>query len=212
MFEYPIDPPPFKVKPFNGMKRRDAEQYFEWFVNRGPSRIALLINAYDRTGGGGKSDLDKSPQSMLPLWKWMVRQIRTVVPTEAQLKESNEALIAFVESVIPNDAEWDVESTKDRFDTSVSILSRGTRVLCWDAGYYFAVALTLRHPKAHWGLCDVKHELNKPKFYLTEDSAWFEPGEIIEICALQFAGGNHSQDSLYNLFMIRDDIANQFPY
>ena len=52
--EYPLMEPPFKVKSFDEMNKKEATQHFNWYIGEIPNRIQLLRNAFEYTGGGNK--------------------------------------------------------------------------------------------------------------------------------------------------------------
>ena len=52
--EYPLMEPPFKVKSFDEMNKKEPTQHFNWDIGEIPNRIQLLRNAFEYTGGGNK--------------------------------------------------------------------------------------------------------------------------------------------------------------
>ena len=70
---YPLMETPFPLAPFEEMKKKQAEQYFQWFIQDRENRIAVLQNHIKETGGN--IQLDKSVQSLLPLWEWFEDQM-----------------------------------------------------------------------------------------------------------------------------------------
>ncbi|MEZ5335315.1 MAG: hypothetical protein R2741_08795 [Methanolobus sp.] len=46
--------PPFEHTKFSGNEQKQAKQYFDWYIGVLPDRIRILLDAFERTGGGTK--------------------------------------------------------------------------------------------------------------------------------------------------------------
>ena len=64
---YPLMISPLDDILFEDMKKKQAEQYFQWFIQDRENRVAVLQNYIKETEGN--IPLDKSVESLLPLWE-----------------------------------------------------------------------------------------------------------------------------------------------
>jgi hypothetical protein len=71
--EYDILVPPIEVDDFSKLKKKEAQIIFNWFFSEIPERLEYLHQLYK--AGGGKGDLDYTPDSLISLWEWFLRQI-----------------------------------------------------------------------------------------------------------------------------------------
>lgn len=92
--EYLLMQPPFEMKPFKDMTKKEAQNHFDWYVREIPTRIELLKNAYSATGGIEKKDLDYSSESLIKLWQWYINN--------ADIEEKSEEVKVSKESSILN--------------------------------------------------------------------------------------------------------------
>ena len=60
---------PFEVVPFEEMKKKQVEQYFQWYMDTLVERLCRLQNYITKTGG--TVVLDKTPESLISLWEWL---------------------------------------------------------------------------------------------------------------------------------------------
>ena len=60
--------PPFDLIPFEDMKKKQAEQYFVWYIDTIEQRIQNLEKYINLTGT--HMVLDKTPNSLIELWDW----------------------------------------------------------------------------------------------------------------------------------------------
>lgn len=152
-FDYPLINPPFAFKPLKQMNEEEAQHHLKWFVSQSEVRRNILLDAVERLGGN-KSELDYTPESLIPLWKTMspIFEKRPLTAEEtAKLYKS-----------IPAAAK------RLRF----SLKTQTTKTLCIaiDIGYYVAEIYMRRYPQVHWIV--FKHKsmsFNKPAlsgFYL----------------------------------------------
>lgn len=73
--DYIFMQPPFETKPFKDMKKKDAQEHFEWYVGDITNRIEILRNAFEVTGGGKKEELDFSAESLIKIWNWYITKV-----------------------------------------------------------------------------------------------------------------------------------------
>ena len=74
------------------MTSEQAEEYFSWFVQQEKERIALIKAAYVH-GVGNSNDLDDTPESLLPVWKWCSQlvELKKQSPDEIKKKQKTKS-------------------------------------------------------------------------------------------------------------------------
>lgn len=75
--------PPFKQTEFKTLKKKEVQEYFEWYVNQLDYRIHILTDYV--FSEGTDIDFNYSPQSLIPLWGWYEKKIVIVDKTEEEL-------------------------------------------------------------------------------------------------------------------------------
>jgi hypothetical protein len=83
MFEYLVVTPPFTLK-FRQMSKKELENYYRWFIDIIPQRIAILIRAVKSTPGFEDWEPDYLPVSLDKLGEWFKRQIETRARTDEE--------------------------------------------------------------------------------------------------------------------------------
>jgi hypothetical protein len=116
------------------MSDRQAERYFENFVEGIPRRIAELQRAIKTSGDAGLL-LDYSFDSLSPLGNWFGNNIETASLTEDALIEKKERYPAWLHDYISSDT-----------------FTLETVSLIMDVGIYFAETLRHRNPILKWAL------------------------------------------------------------
>ena len=83
--EYDMMTCPFEYDSFKNLRKKEAEKYFNWYVNQIEYRITALKEAVlqDRR----KIALNYSLESLIPLWDWYETKIRLVNKSEDELKK-----------------------------------------------------------------------------------------------------------------------------
>jgi len=140
MTGYPIMEPPFEFVPFEEMKKKQAEQYFNWYMTQIEDRIKQLnefINLENK-----KLVLDKTPESLIDLWEWFQEHIEYEDKTEEEINKSCEG-----------QPEWFQEILRH----STIKMTLLTMALAEDIAIYFSETMIHNHPQVHWGY------LMKPK-------------------------------------------------
>jgi hypothetical protein len=149
--EYLLMQPPFEIKPFKDMTKKEAQSHFDWYVGEIPTRIELLINAYSATSGMGKEDLDYSPESLIKLWHWYINN--------ANIEEKPEEVKSFERAQYP---EW---IQKDLSNKKISI---GWMSIAMDIAIYFSECFIKEYGTVRWGFVSKPKSLayiNKPVLY-----------------------------------------------
>lgn len=64
----------FDFDSFDNISKKQADEYFRWYVSQSETRIDLLKMFIDENHSGGVN-FDYSPNSLVPLWKWFEDEI-----------------------------------------------------------------------------------------------------------------------------------------
>ncbi len=88
---YELMAPPFEIKEFYEMNKKEAKEHFEWYISEIPHRIEILKNIYEELGGK-KENLDYSINSLEDLWKWYLKNVQIIDKSEKEILEEKEAL------------------------------------------------------------------------------------------------------------------------
>lgn len=145
--DYELMVPPFETKSFFEMNKKEAKEYFEWFIGNIPARIEQLKNTYE--GLGGKSyDLDFSVNSLRDLWEWYIKNVEIIDKSEEEILKEKEEL-----------PEW---LKKDVLTIKISTTWLAVAI---DISMYLGEVLVRNNDKLEWGFVTkpkkVSH-VNKP--------------------------------------------------
>lgn len=82
--EYELMLPPFEHNEFVNMKKKEAQQYFEWYVSQIEHRINVLEKFIELDGL--ENVLDYSIESLIPLWEWYEKKIQIVLKDDEEYR------------------------------------------------------------------------------------------------------------------------------
>ena len=103
--EYEIMIPPFKHDGFEHLNRKQAEEYFQWYMSQIDYRIKILSDAVSSSS----VLLDFTVDSLIDLWEWYEDKIIVEKKTEEELKEEV--------GKYPSWMEKEISTTKISLDT-----------------------------------------------------------------------------------------------
>ena len=125
--------PPFEHDGFENLKKDEAKEYFEWYVNQVEYRIEVLKNCVLSESEGVM--FDYTPDSLVALWSWYEKKIKIVNKTKEEIEQEM--------SRYPNWMHNEISNTKISVDT----LKYGM-----DIAIYFAeVIIRNTDGRIHWG-------------------------------------------------------------
>ena len=165
---YPLMETPFALTQFEEMSRKQAEQYFQWFLTEKEHRIKQLeqyIKQSDKS-----ISLDKTPESLIGLWEWFEANIEWVSKTEEDF--TNE-MVGRPDWMRPHI----LESTK-----KMTIL---TLALAMDISIYSGETLIASNPSIYWGYKTSPKKLmgvNRPILLGFKGDINFFPYNQIQVC------------------------------
>lgn len=126
--------PPFEIIPFQNMSKKQADQYYRWFLVEKGNRVQLLeqyVTQFDDS-----IVLDYSIDSLVNLWRWFETQIEWEDKTEDEL--INERIIR-------------PKEFKDVVPYNKKKLTVLTSALCMDISIYFGEMIIANNPTIYWG-------------------------------------------------------------
>lgn len=193
--DYSLMTPPFEIKQFEKMTKKEAQLHFDWYVSEVPKRIELIKKAYLETGGGKLEDLDFSPQSLVNLWSWFIPRIVTVTKSDEEIADEL--------NQVP---EW----FKDKVFENKMKLNIGSLSIAMDIAIYFAEVFIHNFDKLYWGFVTKPKSLvyvNSPVIVGFGTGIELDPRNLVYNLTLKKINGNTDKEDLFNLFEVwKDDI------
>ena len=141
--------PPFELIPFEDMKKKQAEQYFVWYIDTIEQRIQNLEKYINLTGT--HMVLDKTPNSLIELWDWFSNHI------EVCTKDEQELMLEL--AMRPNWIKAHIMSDRRK-------LSLNTIMVAVDISAYFGEVFIKTNPNIYWGYLSKPkklHGVNRPR-------------------------------------------------
>lgn len=147
-FDYQL--PPFKLIPFDDMTKKEAQQYFDWFVSRIPENLAQLRGAVDETGYDS-SRLDYSDESLVYLCRWFLENAEIIDVPEEEIRARSAKIAGMLSDIAVAKGGVVTETTqKSFFDHLYSQEPRKKITPLWhyiaiDIGIYYGECLLTRY-------------------------------------------------------------------
>lgn len=169
--QYEMMIPPFERVGFKEMDKKQAKEYFDWYLGQADYRVSLLLNAVKEDGVD--NDFDYSVESLIPLWEWYEKKIsyRKLDESEYQLR-------------ISKYPEW----MKDYI--AVKDLSWETLMYCMDVAMYFAEVIIRHNETIKWSYFTNpknKADVNQPVLLGFKYDMDLNPRLIVENCTRRSA-------------------------
>ncbi len=134
MMNYPIMETPFILLPFEEMKKKQVEQYFQWYMTEKANRIRQLSEFINQETN--KVLLDNSAESLIDLWEWFESHIEYQEKTERELHDELSGKPLWIQEILKN-------NTKR--------LTLLTMALAEDIAIYFSETMIKNHSEIRWG-------------------------------------------------------------
>ncbi len=169
------------------LTRKQAKDYFDWFLAHIPSRLEQLRTALDWTGGKA-IPLDYTLTSLAGLGEWFQRQVEIRARTHAEQEEEQSRMPAWFHEYI---TEWTLT------DQTIS--------LCYDIGIYFGEMMRHRHPEVHWDMLykPKNHaDVNQPIIVPFPDQVPLNPLQIAVVIAYKVVDDKKAEVELPKTFQV----------
>lgn len=184
--EYPLMEPPFHFKSFESLSKKEAMDYFRWFLGEIPNRIRILSEYFEETSGLPKELLDYTPESLNVIWNWFSPKIKIVPRTKEEIEEEK--------ALVPPGS--DIKTYKP---------SNETLAIAFDIGIYFAETFVRNNKNIEWAVVTKPKslfEVNRPVLKGFKYNQLLEPRHILYILTLKEIDGKNGENPLYNLYKI----------
>lgn len=164
---------PFDFDSFDKISKKQAQEYFEWYIAQSEIRIGLL-RTFINEKHPRLISLDNSPESLVPLWEWFENEI------------------LFGEQGVSGECEND-GNTKLPGEVLKVIL---------DISFYFAEVVLHNNPSIAWGYFTKpksRMSVNKPVLVGFKSDMDLDPRLIVRNCAYRSID-NKNNENLFNIY------------
>lgn len=195
--DYPLMTPPFHLKPFEEMNKKEAKQYFEWYISQIPQRMAILKQV-----SNGQILLDSSKESLIPLFTWFL----SIVTIDQLSEEEIEARLNDLRQY----PDFAFEDAKEQLLANPVELKKEDYDLARDIAIYYGETLIKNYPQVHWTyLTKPKSHiyLNEPILDVTDDIGFLKrnPNHLLRVLIEYIKENDIKTTTLYEMFLIDVD-------
>lgn len=165
---------PFDFDSFDNINKKQADEYFRWYISQSETRIDLLRAFIDDNHSGG-INLDDSPNSLVSLWKW------------------------FEDEILFGGQSFCRESENDGCNAEFS--SEVLKIIT-DISFYFAEVFLHNNPSIAWGYFTKpknRMSVNKPVLVGFKADMDLDPRLVVSNCAYRSLD-NKNSENLYNIY------------
>ncbi|NPC93597.1 hypothetical protein HOO54_15465 [Bacillus sp. WMMC1349] len=194
--DYPLTAPPFKMKDFEEMTKKEANEFFDWFIEEIPSRIEVLKEQTEH-----KIKLDYSKESLIDLFTWYLSQITVYELSEEEIQANLDDLCQYPDFVY--------ESEKERLLKNPVELKKENYTLAMDIAIYYGEVIIKNFPQIQWTFFTKpksQSDLNEPILCFEEkgEDNWFErnPRSLMKILIQEIKRNEATNTSLYETFLM----------
>ncbi|MCP3744528.1 MULTISPECIES: hypothetical protein [Paenibacillus] len=135
--DYKLMQPPFEMKEYSEMNKKEAKEHFDWFKQQIPSRLEQL-------GAFSQIHLDYSDRSLIDIWDWYLANVQIQNKSTSELKEE-----------YSKSSKWMKEYINDKK------VSTQSKAFTLDIGIYLGEVVKSNHSGLDWGI------IFKPKSYIS---------------------------------------------
>ncbi len=185
--KYPLMKTPFVSVPFTDMKKKQAEQYFIWYMLEKEKRIKQLEQYVNQDSQ--RVILDKSPESLITLWEWFEDKIEWEKRSEEEMQEELLGNPELIRNIL-----W--KNTK-----RLTVL---TMALVEDIAIYFSDTMIFNNPTVYWGYRIKPKKLdgvNQPIMLGFKGDICVNPRGLVELCILR-SSRNRNKEELFETYTI----------
>lgn len=155
--------PPFEFKSFDDMSKKEAQNYFDWFMETKPVRLEQLKKLVDDTGYDS-ARLDYSDGSLVYLWRWYLDNAELVDRPEEEIREEvKRQTVGLTKIAISKGGVMTELNKKQMYDHFYNEkprkkISTPWRFIARDIGLYLGECLIRKHKDRglYWGFTKKK--------------------------------------------------------
>lgn len=184
--DYLLMQPPFEVKSFKEMSKKEAEIHFDWYVNEIPSRLELLEKTYRELINEVEIVLDYSPESLIKLWRWYINNAKIEEKSDEQKK-----------------LEMDQYPEWVRINLSSQKISIDWMAIAMDIAIYFSEVFIKDHGKIKWGIVSKPKSLayvNKPVLVGFKGGLDLDSTNLVRVLTSKIIDGDKDENSLLKIY------------
>lgn len=190
---YPWMAPPFEMKPFEEMNKKEAKQHFEWYISQIPERIEVLKELTEH-----KISLDYSKESLIPLFAWYLSQITIYKLSDKEIEAELEDLRQYPDFVF--------EDEKERLLANPVELKREDYALAMDIAIYYGETIIKNYPQVKWTFFTKPKSyayLNEPILSYEDDKIFYErnPRRLLKVNIEYIKENDIENTALYDDFL-----------
>ena len=191
---YPVMKPPFEFKDFESMNKKEAKQYFDWYLSQIPERIEILKKVSDN-----QIALDYSKESLIPLFSWFLSTVTIYRLSKEEIKADLEDLSQYPDYVY--------EDEKDRLLSNPVDLKEEDYALAKDIAIYYGETLIKNYPQVHWTYLTKPKSyvfLNEPILKISNGEGFLErnPEEMLRVLIQLIKRDEIEDKTLYEMFLM----------
>ncbi len=176
---------PFALTPFGDMSKKQADQYYQWFLTEKEHRIQQL-EQYVKQSTNNIS-LDKEPDSLIDLWEWFEGNIEWENKTEQELH---------------NELDGQPNWMRPHILAETRKMTVLTLALGMDISIYFGETLIYNNPSIYWGYKTSPKKLdgvNRPILLGFKGEVCVYPYTLIQVC-IRKSTEHKNKNQLYDLY------------
>jgi len=185
--------PPFEMKPFEKMKKKDAQQHFDWYLQQIPTRVQVL---HELTNG--KVKLNYSKESLIDLFKWYLSVIEIRTLSNEELEKELDELRQYPDFIY--------EDEKERLLQNPVELEVNDYALAMDMAIYYGETIIKHNPQVQWTLITKPKshiDFNEPVLYFEDDEVLYErnPRRLLQVIIQKIKRNKVNDQYLYERFI-----------
>ncbi|MEK6474614.1 hypothetical protein ACVHXO_11610 [Bacillus safensis] len=194
MEEYPWEAPPFEMKAFDDMSKKEAKQFFDWYVSQIPERIKVLEKVTK-----GYVTLDFTKESLIDLFSWFLDFVTIRELTEEEIGSLLEEFRQYPDHVYQDEKKTLLANPVD--------LEQIDYAVAMDIAIYYGETIIKNYPQVKWTYFTKPKSyvyLNEPILSYEETEFPYErnPRSLMRILAHRIKDKEATEMSLYETFLM----------
>lgn len=191
---YPWVAPPFEMKSFEEMNKKEAKQFFDWYISQIPSRIEVLKEITEN-----KIPLDYSKESLISLFTWYLSQITIYKLSDKEIEAELEDLRQYPDFVF--------EDEKERLLANPVELKKEDYALAMDIAIYYGETIIKNYPQVKWTFFTKPKSyayLNEPILSCEDNEIFYErnPRRLLKVIIGYIKKNDIENSTLYESFLM----------